>query len=48
MAPNFGAQEDGRERACRRYRNCVKDLSPKGGEEMGKCLSEVLAVGDET
>jgi hypothetical protein len=48
VVPNFGAQEDGRERACRRYRNRVKDLSPERGDEVGECLSEVLAVGDET
>ena len=47
MAPDFGAQEDGRERACRRYRDRMKDLSPEGGDEVGECLSEVLTVGDE-
>jgi hypothetical protein len=47
VAPNFGAQEDGRERACQWYRDYVKDLSPEGGDEVGECLSEVLAVGDE-
>ena len=48
MAPNFGTQEDGRERARRWYRNRMKDLSPKGGDKVGECLSEVLDVGDET
>jgi hypothetical protein len=48
VAPDFGAQEDGGERAGRRYRNRMKDLSPKGGDKVGECLSEVLAVGDET
>jgi hypothetical protein len=47
MAPDFGAQEDGRERACRRYRDCMEDLSPERGDEVGECLGEVLAVGDE-
>jgi hypothetical protein len=48
VAPNFGAQVDGRERAYRRYRDRMKDLSSEGGDEVGECLSEVLAVGDET
>jgi hypothetical protein len=48
MAPDFGAQEDGGERACRWYRDRMKDLSPERGDEMGECLGEVLAVGDET
>ena len=48
MAPNFGAQEDGGKRASRWYRNCMRDLGPEGGDEVGECLSEVLAVGDET
>jgi len=25
----------------------MKDLSPERGDEMGECLQEVLAVGDE-
>jgi hypothetical protein len=48
MVPNFGAQEDGRERARRRYRDHIKDLSPERGDEVGECLSEVLVVGNET
>jgi len=48
VAPNFGAQEDRGKRACRWYSNRMKDLSPERGDEMGECLSEVLAVGDET
>jgi hypothetical protein len=48
VASDFGTQKDGRERACRWYRDRMKDLSPEGGDEMGECLSEVLAVGDET
>jgi hypothetical protein len=48
MAPNFGAQEDGRERAGRRYRYRMKDLSPERGDEVGECLGKVLAVWDET
>jgi hypothetical protein len=48
VAPDFGAQENGGKRAGRRYRNRMKDLSPEGGDEVGECLSEVLAVGDET
>jgi hypothetical protein len=48
MEPDFGAQKDGRERAGRRYRNRMQDLSPERGDEVGECLSEVLAVWDET
>jgi hypothetical protein len=48
VAPNFGAQEDGGKRAGRRYRDRMQDLSPERGDEVGECLSEVLAVGDET
>jgi hypothetical protein len=48
VVSDFGTQEDGRERAGRQYRNRMKDFSPEGGDEVGECLSEVLAVGDET
>ena len=48
MAPDFGAQEDGGERTCRRYRDHMKDFSPERGDEVGECLSEVLDAGDET
>ena len=48
MAPDFGAQEDGGKRTGRRYRNRMKDLGPERGDKVGECLSEVLAVGDET
>ena len=47
MAPDFGAQEDGGKRACRRYPNHVKDFSPERGNKMGECLGEVLDVGEE-
>jgi hypothetical protein len=48
VVPDFGAQEDGRERARRWYRDRMNDLGPERGDEMGECLSEVLAVENET
>jgi hypothetical protein len=48
MAPYFGAQEDGGKWARQWYRDHMKDLGPERSDKMGKCLCEVLAVGNET
>ena len=47
MAPDFGTEENGRERAAGQYRDCMKCFSLERGDKMRECLSEILDVGDE-
>ena len=46
MAPDFGAESDGRKGAVGRDLDCVGDFGPKGGDEKGGGVGEVWDAGD--